>query len=103
MKHAGERLRVDPNSNIRFGLLQLGDGLTTYRIVIRNLSERGLTAEGPFKLPTGCKVRVLLRNNGWAEGLVSSGGEGRAEIEFVGPVESSGDAGVLVRPGPMPD
>ena len=94
MEWNGTRLRKDPNSKLRFGLLQLRDGFTTHRVIIRNLSEKGLTAEGPLALPIGTQVRLLLRNNGWAEGVVSATCGNGVEIDFLRDVESSGEQAV---------
>jgi hypothetical protein len=44
---------------------------TLYRVKVRNLSSRGLMAEGPVEVVRGASVSVELRDLGWIEGTVA--------------------------------
>lgn len=42
-----------------------------YRVKVRNLSARGMMAEGPMTVQRGSQIEVNLRNLGWVQGVVA--------------------------------
>ena len=44
---------------------------TEYRVKVRNLSPRGLMAEGNVRIAPGTLIRIELQNIGWVEGSMS--------------------------------
>src|SRR5262249_47883355 len=59
---------INFNSRSIFGALQYGDDQETQPILVKALTAIGCIAEGCFGVAKGNKVKLLLRNIGWAEG-----------------------------------
>jgi len=62
---------------------------TLYRVKVRNLSARGLMAEGPVEVMRGVPVAVELRELGWIEGTVAWKQESRFGIAFAEEIDPS--------------
>lgn len=85
-----------------------------HRVKMRNLSARGMMAEGPVRVTRGMTVWVNLRNNGWTDGTVAWVQDNRFGIAFrqeIDPVAARGstapapqqpDANVVRRPFSAP-
>ena len=105
---ANDRPRVDPNSKLRFALLQVGDSSAQHRVTITNLSRAGFIAVGTCNVTPGSRVRVLLRNNGWAEAKVTQVTGDQAAVEFIRGVNTAdvsaaaGEAAQIVRQNAQP-
>ncbi len=64
------------------------DGLdAVHRVKIRNLSARGLMAEGDVRVQRGAPVLVELRHIGWVEGTVAWKQDSRFGIAFLEEVD----------------
>ena len=62
---------------------------TLYRVKVRNISARGLMAEGPVEVARGTPVSIELREIGWVEGSVAWKQDSRFGIAFVEEIDPS--------------
>ena len=53
-----------------------------FRVEIRNLSARGLMAEGDFPVTRGAAVALAMGNSGWVDGIVAWVQDSRFGIAF---------------------
>ena len=66
-----------------------------HRIKMRNLSARGLMAEGPVRVTRGMTVWINLRNIGWTDGTVAWVQDNRFGVAFreeIDPVAARGSS-----------
>lgn len=69
--------------------LRVNGSAESHRVTIRNLSPRGLMAEGDLRVSRGELVAVELRNLGWVEGWVAWRQENRFGVAFIDEVDPS--------------
>lgn len=71
------------------GQLRVGGLEALHPVKIRNLSPRGMMAEGDVDVPRGTPVSVELRQIGWVEGIVAWKQDNRFGIALIDEIDPS--------------
>ncbi|RKF20598.1 PilZ domain-containing protein [Altericroceibacterium spongiae] len=92
--------QVSRDSLFLLAQLRVDGSEQLHTVRVRNLSSRGMMAEGDVKVMRGTQLSVELRNIGWVEGTVAWTQDNRFGIAFIdeidakqvrNPVNMSGD------------
>ncbi|EGD57266.1 hypothetical protein Y88_3575 [Novosphingobium nitrogenifigens DSM 19370] len=95
-RQLGDNRQVGRDSLFLMADLRVERSAGDHRIKVRNLSARGMMAEGTVKVMAGIGVEVSLRNIGWVPGRVAWIQDNRFGIAFLDDIDPK-----LVRAAPQ--